>query len=130
MVLSPEIQGEWNNHQSSFARQWRTSMVARKKVEFIASPRDDELRDKVKATLTKKKDQDAADKDMLLIEAALATDQVVTSTDEKVRELFRIAAQKVSELQEALWANPVTQYEETIEWLEGGAKRLERFRLA
>lgn len=41
LVLTKEMRREWNKHQSSFARTWRVSMVARKKFEFVAASFDD-----------------------------------------------------------------------------------------
>jgi len=38
MALTAPIQEEWNRHQSRFARDWRTSMVARKKIEVVKVP--------------------------------------------------------------------------------------------
>ena len=35
MAMTEAIQAEWNKHQTRFARGWRTSMVARRKLEFI-----------------------------------------------------------------------------------------------
>jgi hypothetical protein len=34
MVLTPRIQQEWSKHESRFARTWRKSMMARKKIEL------------------------------------------------------------------------------------------------
>ena len=35
MVLTKPIQEEWNEHQSAFARRWRTAMMARKKIDWV-----------------------------------------------------------------------------------------------
>ena len=35
MVLTAPIREEWNKHQSRFARTWRVSMMARKKIEVV-----------------------------------------------------------------------------------------------
>ena len=45
-------------------------------------------------------------KDCLLIEAALATDKIVISLDEKVRRYFNQASVTVKNLKVILWINP------------------------
>jgi hypothetical protein len=37
VVMTPDIMEEWRAHQSGFARRWRVSMEARKKVERMYS---------------------------------------------------------------------------------------------
>ncbi len=38
MATTEPIIAEWNRHQSNFARRWRTSMMARKKIKAIEIP--------------------------------------------------------------------------------------------
>jgi hypothetical protein len=61
-------------------------------------------------------------KDILLLEAALATDRRIVSLDEKIaRRYFRMAAQEIEKLQELVWLNPSKPEEKAIEWLQDGA---------
>ena len=38
IVMTEKINNEWKNHQSGFARRWRVSMDARKRIERINPP--------------------------------------------------------------------------------------------
>ena len=66
-------------------------------------------------------------KDVHLIEAAFATDQLVTSKDESARGgVFKDASDGVVELKQIVWVNPTCDNEEPIEWLRNGAQGLKR----
>ncbi len=121
-VLTPEIKREWNKHQSAFAMSWRVSMMARKKVEWVRQPTNEVLRVKVREVCARDKEKEATAKDIILIEAALATDSLVSSLDETVRSLFHTASVKVSELRGIVWVNPTKRHEEVLSWLQSGAK--------
>ena len=64
-------------------------------------------------------------KDIHLIEAALATDKIVVSLDDKTaRRFFTQAAHEIEELRELkaiAWINPDKPEETPIAWLKGGA---------
>jgi len=34
MVMTPEIKKEWDKHESRFAKKWRSTMIAKKKLEY------------------------------------------------------------------------------------------------
>lgn len=122
IVMTSEISREWKEHQSNFARQWRVSMEARKKVCRVDVASYDELYGKIEYVASNEKDRDAMLKDFPLIEAALSTDRTVISLDEKARRLFSGAAQNVSELKSVVWVNPEKAEEQPIRWLKDGAK--------
>lgn len=61
-------------------------------------------------------------KDFHLVEAALATDQTVTSLDDIVRNLFASTSRTAGELRSIVWVNPDKTQEQAIAWLENGAK--------
>src|ERR1700733_2465603 len=71
-TMTPRLRGEWNRHQWLFARAWLAEMTSKAKVEDIADVQNDELRVQVPGTAS-------ARKDLHLIEAALATDNIVIS---------------------------------------------------
>ncbi len=122
MVLTPDIAVEWKTHRSKFARTWQTAMMARKKVVRVEVAMPSILLAKIKAVAASDKDSAAMFKDLCLIAAALATDQTVISLDETVRQLFRQAAASVGELRSVVWVNPDQVAEQSIIWLENGAK--------
>ena len=122
VVMTPEISNEWKKHQSGFARRWRVSMDARKKVYRVNAQADKELRDKITETATGENEVEDIRKDFHLLEAALATDQTIISLDETVRGCFARATRHVGEIRDIVWVNPERmEEEEPLVWLENGA---------
>lgn len=122
VVMTPEISNEWKRHRSDFAREWRVSMDARKKVYRVNVPANEELRDKIEKTAIHENEIGDMQKDFHLLEAALATDQTIVSLDETVRGLFARATQSVGEIRDIVWVNPErTEKEEPLVWLQNGA---------
>ena len=121
IVMTEQINNEWKNHQSRFARRWRVSMDARKKIDRINPPEDAKLQTKVTTTTHETDEIDLMEKDFHLLQAALATDQIVISLDETVRGLFKRASQQVGEIRNIIWMNPERTEEEPIPWLQNGA---------
>jgi hypothetical protein len=72
-IYSPEIGSEWDDHESIFARTWRTSMVARRRVHRIGSGREETLRDRIRDAERREQQQEIMLKDVHLLEAAIAT---------------------------------------------------------
>lgn len=124
MVMTPEIKEEWNKHESIFARRWRSSMVAKKKLEYYAEiPVDNELWEFIDCLAETDNQRLEMFKDLRLIEAALFTDKIVISLDEKTaRKFFNKAATGLEILQDIVWVNPDQAEEKAIDWLEKGAE--------
>lgn len=136
IVMTDAIHDEWRKHQSNFARTWLLSMQARRLVRRVVVPADDNLRKKVEQAAAHQKNPDTIQKsraamlkDMLLIEAALLADKIVTSRDETVRQYFHEATSTIAILKQITWANPCKDDEKVIEWLENGAEREKERRL-
>jgi hypothetical protein len=121
MVMTTPIREEWNKHQSRFARKWRVSMMARKKVETLEVAAHRSLENRVSRAELNRFVVAVIEKDRRLIEAALATDKRVDSLDEQVRLHLREHATKLPELHSICWVNPIIPAEESIAWLESGA---------
>jgi hypothetical protein len=129
VVLTKEIQEEWNRNQSKFTLSWRSSMVARKKAAWPKVAQNDAIRTGIENFDFSHNERAAVLKDAHLIEAALETDLTVASLDETARGLLRRVAQNVKPLQQVLWVNPTKEEEHTTEWLEGGAEIEEKKQL-
>lgn len=70
------------------------------------SPRGN-LREKIAARISEREDSEEIEKDLHLVEAALDTDRVVISTDNRARTAFdELADQGVGELSQLGWLNP------------------------
>ena len=121
IVMTEKINNEWKNHQSRFARRWRVSMDARKKINRINPPENEELQNKVTTTTDNEDEIEAIRKDFHLLQAALATDQTVISLDETIRRLFKRISQQVGEIRNIVWVNPDRAEEQPIAWLQNGA---------
>jgi hypothetical protein len=107
MVLSPPLLEEWRRHRSQFSASWLTRMFARKQVEILdPHPEDETLGRRILATTRSRTKRRALEKDLLLVEAAFATDRIVVSRDEKIFTLLCQACEAVPELCEITWAHP------------------------
>jgi hypothetical protein len=127
MAMTAPIQEEWNKHQSRFARRWRTSMMARKKIEMVEVPSDLSLEKWIKLIVAGKRIVAIIENDSHLIEAALATDQRVASLDDEVRASLQVHHATLPGVASICWVNPNTPAERVIAWLESGAPA-DRFR--
>ena len=119
VVMTPAIQAEWNRHQSGFARAWRSSMVARGKLTARNVEERQDIRQQVESENITQKQKNAMLKDCHLIEAAISTDRRIISLDDAARKLFVGLSHNVTDIQEVLWVNPVSDAEQVIAWLEG-----------
>ncbi|MCI0462510.1 MAG: hypothetical protein L0Z62_36635 [Gemmataceae bacterium] len=121
MVFTQAIEAEWDNHQSGFARRWRRSMFARKKIDRLKVPADAIFRDQLERAAVTEKQKGALLKDAHLIEAARAQGMRIIALDDTVRQYFQKVAVSVAPLRNVCWVNPVHQAEEPLEWLQAGA---------
>lgn len=122
-VMTPTIRDEWNRHQSKFARKWRSSMVARKKLKPLPLAERQDIRKRFELADIPYAQKKALLKDCHLIEAALATDRRIIALDDAARKLFSAASFHTLDIQDILWLNPVTDPEQVIAWLEGAPDR-------
>ena len=123
VVMTEKIRDEWRRHASPFARRWRVSMDARRKVDRIVDlPENEELCTKIVNTAGSERQRENIEKDFHLLQAALATDQTIISLDETIFRLFKRASQQVGEIRNVIWVNPDKTAEEPIAWLQNGAQ--------
>ena len=128
IVMTDPIRAEWQCRPSIFSAVWLGQMTRRKMVVEIIGERTEALRERVYASLLP--DQKAAvAKDLHLIEAAISTERLVTSQDERARRAFAQASEGVSELKQIVWVNPTRTGESPIDWLRNGAQDEQHRRL-
>ena len=123
VVMTDAIMAEWHHHMSRYSRRWRRQMYGRRRVYRIEmqKERDNNMRKRIDRAVHR--DQRAiVAKDVHLIEAAIATDRLVTSKDGSARGVFKDASDGVVELKQIVWVNPACANEEPIKWLENGAR--------
>lgn len=122
VVMTPAIRDEWKRHQSGFARKWCVGMVARKKLRFIRANEEEAVRAQMDSLDFTVNQLAAMQNDCHLIEAAIAAEKIVVSSDNVARRLFSTAALHVKELAQIVWINPCEQDENPVQWVNGGAK--------
>jgi hypothetical protein len=129
VVMTPEISAEWKEHRSNFAYRWLASMWARKKVIRRGPVEDAGLRQAVHWLQLTDRVREAILKDIHLVEAAFATEQIVASLDETVRGYIRQIAGSVRSLRSLVWVNPTKDDEHATDWLRQGANAEEQRQL-
>jgi hypothetical protein len=117
-AITRELAAEWDKHQSQFARIWRAEMRSRGKIVDLPDVTDEEFRGQVDL------DSPGVRKDLHLIEAALATDKLIVSLDERARIRFTIEATA-----DIVWVNAVAVGGHAVYWLKSGAKPLKKWKL-
>ena len=130
IVMTPEIQREWNAHQKSYALEWRSTMNAKKRLVPLHVPEDAELRasiaalegQRVGAVVLLEAECRIMLKDCHLLEAALETSNIILALDDRARLHLRVAASVVKKIRSIVWVNPDKAEEGAIAWLEEGAE--------
>jgi len=119
-VITTDIWIEWKKHRSGFAQDWLQTMFARKLVVKLGDVRNEALKDKILHFVQGQKAKDATEKDIHLLEAAIATDRLLISKNRKDMERFIAIADRVGEIQAIVWVNPMNEKDSSLEWLENG----------
>lgn len=99
-------------------------MASRRRVIFDDVPPSNKMRREIeRVAATNPGEIEILRKDFHLIEAAIATDRTVVSLDEAVKRLFRTAAlSSVTAIEKIVWVNPTNTAEDSVAWLQKGAK--------
>ena len=121
VVISEAIQEEWDRHRSGYSLKWLKRMYGKKQVDRNEIEPNKDLRERIDMDVTPKQKEIIA-KDVHLIEAAIKTDRLVASQDERARRAFGNASTRVGELRQIVWVNPSRNDEKPIDWLRDGAK--------
>jgi hypothetical protein len=101
-------------------------MFGKKKVDRLASATQAEVARAVEGL--KEKERAIAQKDLYVVSAALASDQVLLSCDEAARHVF--SRLKVARLRGLSWANPDDASGNVADWLRRGAPNDAAYALA
>ena len=129
-VFTQELSREWKDHGSPFALRWRSSMIARKKIDWFSPAKHEQLRAEIEVMKVSDALRTEIRKDVHLVEAALEADQIIVSYDERTARLpFCEIAVQVRSIRHLVWVNPTRDEENAIEWLRDGAPPEESRRL-
>jgi hypothetical protein len=97
-------------------------MIARKQIFPIKIDEHERIESSLSDFgLTDKQEKNAL-KDCHLIDAALKTDKIIASADDRAKEIFSIAAIKAEIMQKLIWINPKKIAAELIVLLEGKSR--------
>ena len=118
--------GDWQYYVSRYAHAWYTNMVSRRRFIWVHPRQSEEFRSRILAAVSTTR-QEEAHKDLHLVEAALAADKRVLSSDHRARTDFDGAATSVSELRSILWVDALR--DRAPQWLSNGAPDLPQYRL-
>jgi hypothetical protein len=89
LVWTPQIGEEWVAHESSFTKKWRAAMERRAKVHIPPERNLPCFQKVISAQNATAESKRAMLKDCFLLEAAVATDKLVISCDDKARGHFQ-----------------------------------------
>jgi hypothetical protein len=122
VALTPDIEEEWNKHNTRYSAEWWSSMESNRKIDVYPISADHDLRQRIQEAARNSEIARVMLKDARLIEAAIASDRRIASLDDTVRRHFAAASRSIPELRDILWVNPNKKAETAVKWLEDGAK--------
>jgi hypothetical protein len=120
-VFGRQLNNEWKEHESNFAKSWRTRMISTGKAHFFDDSVDVLLEESIHRSASDVSSIPVMLKDAHLLVLALATDYRVTSLDDRSRRHFAINLQNLFDVMAIAWVNPAIEAEAAIDWLENGA---------
>ncbi|WP_318505495.1 hypothetical protein [Photobacterium leiognathi] len=100
----PKIREEWRKHQSLYSRQWFSSMIARKKIKFVANTID--VDSNIHSAPVTAKTKQIALKDSHLVQTSLEHGAVIASGDENAKNAFCDISNSYVSIKGLLWLNP------------------------
>jgi hypothetical protein len=107
MAMTDDILVEWKKHESNFARKWRRTMVAKKKVIKID---EFELQCRKKSVSELKiAEQRALEKDMHLLKGACAADGIIITRDEEIIRIWEKCGKNYKTPMQIKWINPAKE---------------------
>jgi Cys-tRNA synthase (O-phospho-L-seryl-tRNA:Cys-tRNA synthase) len=108
VVMTEDIRAAWQEEPSRFAEEWLCDMTKQSRLKVIPIPKIDlEIRSSIEPMAKTDQERSAMNKDILLLEAALATDKRIVSLDENATYKYYIANKdKVVKFQQLIWVNP------------------------
>ena len=123
IIMSKEIFREWKKHESGFSKKWRATMVAKKRMLKIDDVKFEAIRSRVEVFTNDEHIKKAVIKDLHLVEAALNSDKMIASCDNKMRRYLVELSFNCEYVHEIIWVDPSNENEEVIEWLYSGCRK-------
>ncbi|MGE1234049.1 hypothetical protein ACQJ0G_01300 [Bacillus altitudinis] len=120
--LTQDLKTEWLNHQSYYTLKVLSKTKEERRIIKIKDYEDVEgVRQKVN-NIKDKQRIGAILKDIHLLEAAILTDKLIISLDNKARSNFSHFYNCISNLPNVCWINPCDSQENALSWLDSKDK--------
>jgi hypothetical protein len=121
-VFTELLREEWSEHSSGYARRWRRSMSARRRIAFAEGIQFSIHLDRACACLERESSREDLRKDFHLVRAALASDCTILSCEKNFPKYVAIASRSVRVLSTLYYGNPVADEMLCIQWIMDGAR--------
>ena len=123
-VFNSQLEVEWSNHASPFAKRWLGDMVGKEKVLQEEGEQFRELESPARAALGSDEERNALSKDFHLVRSAMATDRIIVSNERRFPAFLVRASEAVIELRELHYASPLHDGDACRLWIKSGARRV------
>lgn len=110
-VMCPKLREEWKKHKSRYATSWLTSMVAKKRVDFLETAPRPVVMNEISNFLSEK-EIEVGEKDSHLINAAIEQSSSIASNDTTARAAFKKGGKTFKNLQSIIWLVPLSMIAE------------------
>lgn len=128
VVLTPQLEDEWERHGTRTFKSWWASMESRRKISHEFDVRVADYRAAI-AAINDAGVRDLLIKDVHLVELALLQHYPVASQDESQARHVAAVSLDYPLVGQVEWFNPVTS-EGWVEWLESGCEDRRLFAIA
>lgn len=109
LTMCPSMMTEWKKHKSLFAKKWLSSMIAKKKVVFVNPV--PQVHDVINMGFIEETKVKIAEKDAHLVDAAIFSDRVIASNDDRARSVFCELSNNCGDLKTIKWFNAISDRE-------------------
>lgn len=125
ILMNQEIYREWNKHESKFAKIWRVHMISKKRMVLIKDIENKEIRNFVECNIKNELVKKSIIKDLHLVEAALSTDEIVISCDDRMRNHLKTMCNECKSVKRLMWGSPIKISDDLKGWIDKNFKREE-----
>ena len=122
-VFNRQLQREWRDHASPFARMWLQRMVQKNRIVIEEGADFSGLEAAAcKCQVSEKQSAELA-KDFHLVQSALATEQLIISNETRFPKYIALACDSLQELLLLYYGNPAVEGEACRMWIKAGAEK-------
>jgi len=122
IVRTPQLMAEGARHSSAYSIKWLAVMKKKRRIfEPVGDLTNATLRQRICEAARDDRDWREMEKDMHLIEAALASGRRIISRENNARNRFLRIVPQVRPIGQVAWKNPEKAEHCTIDWLRNGA---------